>query len=98
MGQEPIDRIWGIILALVIVVAASGLLSVSNRLYMHESRRLGYERGAVDCLSVIVYNDRDFFLPDYCQREELIIYYPPQVCKTFFEKRSGCSREWRQHD
>lgn len=98
MGQEPKDRLWGAVYVLIVLVAIVGLLVVftqnSTRNALDENTTLGFERGATYCMTVVVDGDRTFDLPNYCQRPEVVVHYPPEVCVEFFPDDGACSREW----
>lgn len=99
MGQQPTDRLWAAIAVLALIAILSGLVTViyaeTTRNFLEEGRRLGYERGAVECMQVVVDNDRTFDLPNYCRREDVVFYYPPEVCDEYFGGDSAdCGRLW----
>lgn len=98
MGQQPKDRLWAAIAVLIIVASISGLVTVlyseSTRNYLETSREIDFQRGAVDCLTIIVDNDRYFALPTYCSRSEVRAHFPPEVCEQFFARENDCGRYW----
>lgn len=99
-GQEPIDRLWAAIYVLILIVVLVGITTVyyaeSNQNYQGTTRVLGFERGSVDCLSVVIDNDRDFDIPPYCRRSEIVVYYPSEVCEAFFAHSDICSKNWEE--
>lgn len=98
MGQEPKDRLWAVIYVLIALVMLVGALIISHEVETQHtadtSTNMAFERGSVDCLSVIVDSDRTFQLPLYCQRSEVVVYYPPEVCDEFFHGSDLCGRDW----
>lgn len=98
--QDPSDRLWAAVLVLAAIVFILGGFLVETRLYISDTvevnRQLDYERGSVDCLSVVVDNDRDFDLPPYCGQIGVIIYYPQEVCDSFFPNSSECGQNQRE--
>jgi hypothetical protein len=100
MGQEPKDRLWAVIYVLIVIVLLVGAITViyaeSTRNFLETGRSLGFERGAVDCLTIVVDNDRDFALPQYCQRAEVVVYYPPEVCDTYLPDLPVCGEGWEE--
>lgn len=93
MNQEPKDRIWSVIFAMAILVFILGGIVVESRIYLSREHTLGFERGAAYCLTVVVDNDRDFELPEYCKGPDLVIYYPEDVCSRFFPDSHICGSE-----
>lgn len=96
--QESENRLWTAVCVLILLVLLVGTAIVtyerSNQRDIATEINLGFQRGAVDCLSVIVDSKRDFQLPPYCRRPEVIVYYPPEVCDEFLRRSDECSREW----
>lgn len=96
--QEPRDRLWAAIYVLVVLVMVVGSITVvysqATRDYLETNRVLGFERGSVECLSLIIDNDRRLQLPPYCHRSEVVVYYPPEVCDEFFHGSDLCGRDW----
>lgn len=96
--QQPKDRLWGVIFVVAVLVFALGattvLYSESIQNFLTNGRELGYERGAVECLQVVVDDDRDFELSGYCGKQQVIIYYPPTVCDEYFPGREDCGNKW----
>jgi hypothetical protein len=78
----------------VIVVVMIGFHGESTTNNIEKSRQLGFERGSIDCLTLVVDDDRAFDLPSYCHRAEVIIYYPPDVCRAFLPDEGSCGRAW----
>lgn len=98
MHQQPKDRLWAAIFALVVLVLLVGgiviVSSVKTKSFLNASRDFGHQRGAVECLQVVVDNDRDFGLPEYCSNPEVVVHYPPSVCHQFFPDIEACGTEW----
>lgn len=90
MSQEPKDRMWAVIGVVSILVLLLGGLVLETRLFLSEGRTLGFQRGAVDCMTVLVDGDRDFDLPDYCSDTRLVIYYPDSVCDSYYSELAMC--------
>ena len=93
MGQEPTDRIWTVIFAISSLVFIIGGLVVESRFFLSRADSWGFKRGAVDCLILVVDDDRDFGLPDYCHHDNLVIYYPSGICDQFFADDRRCGLE-----
>jgi hypothetical protein len=93
MNQEPRDRMWGVIIVFGILILALGGIAIEARLFLAEGHTLGYQRGAVDCLSLMVDNDREFKMPDYCLNPNVVVYYPAPVCDQYFDGDARCGRE-----
>lgn len=93
MGQEPKDRMWAVIFVVSILVFALGGIMVETRMYLSEGRSLSFQRGAVDCLTVILDDDRDFDLPNYCRDPSLVVYYPVSSCDKYFPDIPSCGAE-----
>lgn len=53
------------------------------------NREIGWQRGSVDCLELIVDDDRTFAMPPYCVRDEVVPWYPPDVC-PILGSPAGC--------
>lgn len=100
MGQDPVDRLWSAIYALVVIILLVGGITVvyaeETRHSHSDIRELGFQRGSVDCLSVVVDNDRTFGLPAYCRLDDIVIYYPPEICDSFFPDAESCGDEWEE--
>lgn len=100
MGQDPKDRLWAAIYALILLVIVVGMTSFlgneQTQDTLSESRTQGFERGAVVCLTVVVDDDRAFAPPTYCKRPEVTAYYPPEVCAEFFDQSAACSEKWEE--
>ncbi len=96
MGQEPKDRLWAVVIVLALVVFALGGLLVETRLFLSGERGLGYERNAIDCLEIVVDNDRNFSLPAICFHSQVIVHYPPEVCTAFFINSDDCGIRWEE--
>lgn len=96
--QEPAERLWAAVYALILLVVVVAITTVtyaqSHRRDLASETVLGFQRGAVNCMLVIVDNDREFQLPDYCERPEVIIYYPPEVCDAHFNRVNTCGEQW----
>lgn len=84
---------WAVIIVVSILVFLLGGLILETRFYLSEGRTLGYKRGAVDCLTVLVDGDRDFGLPSYCSDTRLVIYYPAPVCNLYYKELTMCGAE-----
>ena len=97
-GQEPKDRLWAAIAVLALIALLSGGITIiyaeTTRNFLDDGRALGFQRGAVDCLQVVIDDDRTFGLPPYCARPEVRAYYPPEVCDEYFDGTSGCGTLW----
>lgn len=98
MGQEPKDRLWAAIVALVLIVFVVGGVSIAyaegTKTYLREEHDLAFQRGSVDCLQVVIDDDRNFGLPGYCGRHEVLIHFPPEVCDTYFPEEVDCGSRW----
>ena len=85
-------------IVLILVALLSGGITViyseTTRNFLDDGRQLGFQRGAVECMQVVVDNDRTFDLPSYCRLEDVVFYYPPEVCDEFFSGHSSCGRLW----
>jgi hypothetical protein len=79
MNQQPKDRLWAAIIVLAIIALLSGGITIvyseTTRNFLDDGRQLGFQRGAVECMQVVVDNDRTFDLPSYCRLEEVVFYY-----------------------
>lgn len=99
-GQEPTDRLWAAIFALVVLILLVGGLTViyaeAARTYMEADRKIDYERGSVICMTVVLDNDRTFGLPPFCRRQEVIEFFQPEVCKEFFADNRVCGDRWTE--
>ncbi len=97
-GQDPKDRLWAVVYVLIVLTLLVGLVVVvyseAIRDAIDQEQELGFQRGSVDCLSVVVDNDRNFDLPPYCRRVEVLVFYPIEVCNTFFPRNADCSSNW----
>lgn len=99
--QEPKDRLWSTVIILMFITLLVGAISVfswrasetGNQL-VKAGQTIGFQRGAVDCLTTVIDNDRTFEIPDYCRRGEVIQWYPPEVCIKFFSTNSVCGVKW----
>lgn len=92
--QTPADRLWAVVLVLSLLVVLIGAIVIESRIYTQGSRELDYGRGAIDCLSVLVDEDRSFGTPPYCRLNEVVVYYPPAVCEEFFPQVAFCGYKW----
>lgn len=101
--QEPRDRLWGAIIVLAVIAIIVGCIafeayqsSEAGNKALSDAQSVGFQRGAVDCLTVVVDNDRTFDIPDYCRRVEVIQWYPPQVCAAYFADAAygTCGGKW----
>ena len=97
-GQDPNERLWAAIYALIILIVVVGVTTVayarSTQRDIEENIDLGWHRGTVNCLLVIVDNDRKFQLPDYCEQTEIIVHYPPEICTAYFQRSAECGEKW----
>jgi hypothetical protein len=100
MNQQPKDRLWGVIYALIVLVISVGLITVvySRSIQSSVARETveGFERGSVYCMTIIGNPDRTFRLPSYCNKPEVIVHYPPEVCEELFQRFDLCSRDWEE--
>lgn len=99
--QEPKDRIWSAIIVLTFIAIGVGFISFvswrsseEGNSLTREGQQIGFQRGAVDCLTTVIDNDRNFDIPDYCRRTEVILWYPPEVCLLFFNNEQACGKKW----
>lgn len=52
-------------------------------------REIGWQRGSIDCLVMLVDDDRGFAMPPYCLRAEVVPWYPVEVCPSLGSP-AGC--------
>lgn len=99
MHQQPKDRLWAAIAVLIVIALLSGGITAyyaERTIDFHQTdREAGDQRGAVDCLQVVIDDDRNFGLPSYCARPEIILYFPPEVCEVYFEGAASCGDRWQ---
>lgn len=99
MSQDPEDRLWGAIYVLIAIALLSAVVTAyyaERTIDFHVTdREGGFQRGAIDCLSVVIDNDRDFELPVYCTKPEVFAYFPPEICEVYLRDEDSCGEKWR---
>jgi hypothetical protein len=98
MKQEPKDRLWAAIYALVVIILLVGAIMVyyheTSMAFLREGRELAHERGAVGCMEVFIDDEWTEGLPAYCRDSDVYVHFSPKVCDRFLPDTPLCGSEW----
>lgn len=78
---SALSAMWKAILVITVVGLLSIAGSVWNREEILNSREYNYKGRMVNCLDLLVDDDRDFPIPAPCLETNVARYYPTEICE-----------------